>query len=89
MIPTVLCPRCELQRYTPLRTDWPEEMTFDQKRAHLAMAPYPAKSRVADVYICSACGTDEALRDLPAGIGASPLGLSDWPVTKPGSPWPA
>ena len=33
-----------------------------------------ALSRHADVYICDACGTDEALRDM---IG-SPLPLNEW-----------
>lgn len=36
-----------------------------------------ALSRVADVYICSACGTDEAMRDFG---GLPPYSPSDWPL---------
>ena len=41
---------------------------------------YNAKSRHADVYICSACGTDEALRD----AAGTPLPLTSWDAVTSG-----
>ncbi len=40
----------------------------------------PARSRITvdrDVRICSACGTDEAVRD---ATGETPVPFGDWPV---------
>lgn len=41
-----------------------------------------ALSRHADVYICDACGMDEAIRDMKG----EPLPLKDWAIAKLGSP---
>lgn len=40
-----------------------------------------AFSRHADVYICDACGMDEAVRDMKG----DPLPLKDWAIAKLGS----
>lgn len=37
-----------------------------------------ALSRHADVYICDACGTDEAIRDMKG----NPLPLKDWAIAR-------
>ena len=36
-----------------------------------------AMSRVADVHICSPCGSDEAVRDFD---GAGPVPVDEWPI---------
>lgn len=55
---TVLCPRCGVNFYTPYGVGWEEGMPFP-----------PALSREDNkTYICSPCGTEEALEDF---FGAS------------------
>ena len=67
---TLTCPRCEAREFTPYGS--PETAT--------AEAPYPAMSRVSDIYICNWCGTHEAFMDL----GHVPLPpTSEWPVVIP------
>jgi hypothetical protein len=64
-----LCPRCEARRFTP----YGEGPASDE-------APYPALSRVADIYICNWCGVNEAFIDL---AGAPPIPPDEWPVVLP------
>jgi ribosomal protein L37E len=65
---TVLCPRCGVNRYTPY--DAGVDMTDE--------APYPALSRLDNkTYICSPCGTGEALRDFTR---KAPVPPDEWPV---------
>ena len=54
---TLRCPRCEVNDFTPYGSG-------DHTIEELEAAPYPALSRVADIYICSDCGTHEAFQDL-------------------------
>jgi hypothetical protein len=65
----VVCPRCEKDVYRP----------YDYKGPHKDGDPLPpALSRTDNqTYICSACGTDEAMRDF---TGAPPIPPSEWPV---------
>jgi hypothetical protein len=69
MSETLLCPRCEVNHFTPYGGDPPTED-----------APYPAMSRVADISICSRCGVHEAVLDF-SGILLPPP--SEWPVVLP------
>jgi hypothetical protein len=70
MSDTFLCPRCEVRRFTP----------YGGSGDATKEAPYPALSRIADIYICSPCGTHEAFMDM----GHVPLPPpSDWPVVLP------
>lgn len=63
---TKLCPRCESNRFTP----YGDQKATDE-------APSPALSRTDNqTYICSPCGTDEAMRDLQ---GLPPIAPTDWP----------
>ena len=82
----VLCPRCEAGHYTPYKVDEPAaDEVFNPADDHnnagfrdqITRFPYPALSRVAPIYICSPCGTDEAMRDF---AGAGPLPPDEWPV---------
>lgn len=53
---SVLCPRCRKNRYTPYGEGPPTPR-----------CPYPALSRRDNrTYICSPCGTEEALQDFEA-----------------------
>ena len=65
--PAHLCPRCQVNYYTPYKSDG-DPYTY----------PYPALSRIDnETYICSPCGSDEAVRDwqkLP------PIPPDQWPV---------
>jgi hypothetical protein len=66
----VLCPRCEHNQFTP----------YDARgvsREEIVRHPFPALSRVVNVYICSSCGRDEAMRDF---TGEPPVPPGDWPV---------
>jgi hypothetical protein len=64
----VLCPRCRQNGYTP----------YGVERGPTDPPP-PALSRLDnETYICSACGTDEAMRDF---TGAAPIPPTDWPVS--------
>lgn len=69
MSEVVLCPRCLLNHYTP----YGAVPTAEQMRA----APYPAMSRVADVYVCNWCGVHEAFMDMEGTPLPEP---SKWPV---------
>src|SRR5262245_60600689 len=64
---TETCPRCGVDEFTPYGEPY-----------RPGDPPPPAKSRVADIWICSACGTDEAMRDFG---GAPPIPPDEWPVT--------
>lgn len=61
------CPRCGEGWYTP----------YTDRPLLPGMPPYPALSRVARIYICSACGTAEALRDFHQ---LPPVPPDEWPV---------
>ena len=60
----ILCPRCNQDYYTPYETEGPY--------------PKPAVSRTDnESYICTRCGTDEAMKD----FAGSPLFTPDqWPI---------
>ena len=67
---TVLCPRCESNRYTPYSTD--VDTTVEE------VAPRPALSRMDNkTYICSPCGQDEAMREF---FGGFPIPPTEWPI---------
>lgn len=69
----ILCPRCERNSYTPYgETMGPND------------PPFPALSRYDnETYICSDCGTAEAL----LGFRGQPLtGPEDWPIDTSGLP---
>lgn len=69
---TEKCPRCGIGEYTPYHALPPVPMTAP---------PFPALSRTDnETYICSDCGTDEALRDFTRERLAEP---SEWPVEVP------
>jgi hypothetical protein len=61
----ILCPRCNDHEYTPMNEPYDQE------------APYPAMSRLVNVYICSWCGEDEGMLDLE---GQPPIPPDEWPV---------
>jgi hypothetical protein len=66
---TILCPRCEQNEYLDYGNR-PEE----------GDPPFPALSRVDNkTYICTPCGTDEAMRDF---TGAGPVPLDEWPIER-------
>lgn len=68
----VLCKRCRINYYTPYHAEAPVS-----KEA----PPFPALSRTDnETYICSDCGTDEALRDFTRERLAEPW---EWPVEVP------
>ena len=61
------CPRCGVEEFTP----------YGEKRGPDDPMP-PALSRVDNkTHICSACGTDEAMRDF---TGQGPIPLDEWPI---------
>lgn len=67
---TILCPRCELRRYTPYG--------FGLRATD--EAPYPALSRMDnETYICSPCGNEEGMRDY---TGEPPIPPSEWPIRR-------
>lgn len=68
-----LCPRCQIRRYTTYNA---RGVSNEEVVRH----PYPALSRVADIYICSDCGRDEAMRDFQA---LPPVPPDEWPVRPP------
>lgn len=71
----VLCPRCRLSYYQP----------YGQKNslAHIGVMP-PALSRADnETYICSPCGTVEAMLNFDRP-GKPLAGPDDWPVTATG-----
>ena len=70
---TILCPRCERNRFTPYgQSASPQGAGIDQ------FAPPPALSRMDNAsYICSECGQDEAMREFG---GLAPIPPSDWPL---------
>jgi len=71
MSETLTCPRCEVNHFTPYGVPHNEDV------------PRPAMSRVADIYICSQCGTHEALLD----FAGTPLPMpNEWPVVPVGLP---
>lgn len=62
------CPRCHTGTFTPYGVHrYPDDPLP------------PALSRVADIYVCSACGNDEALRDL---AGVPPVPPDEWPTLR-------
>jgi hypothetical protein len=71
---TVLCPRCEINEYTPYGERWDGPASGP---------PPPALSRTTrgeedePVYVCSDCGQEEGMEDFFQG-GATPQ--SEWPV---------
>ena len=68
-----LCPRCGVRSYTPYGTG----------AVPTERAPFPALSRMDNrTYVCSWCGTDEAMRDFH---GEPPLAPDQWPIIQPGS----
>ena len=70
-IETVLCPRCERNRYTPYGEPYNPE------------APPPALSRADnDTYICSDCGTAEAMAQFQYGLVVP---INEWPVKTSGT----
>jgi RNA polymerase subunit RPABC4/transcription elongation factor Spt4 len=70
---TILCPRCERNRFTPYGGS-----AAPQGSGINEFAPPPALSRLDNAtYICSYCGSAEAARDL---AGWPPIPPSDWPV---------
>ena len=65
---TELCPRCEVNYYTPYGEDWDPGDPSP-----------PSLSRVDnETYICAQCGQDEAIRDWAKEPLAPP---QEWPVT--------
>ncbi|HYQ84110.1 MAG TPA: hypothetical protein VEP28_08930, partial [Rubrobacter sp.] len=69
---TILCPRCGVNRYTPYGGERPTQES-----------PFPALSRLDNqTYICSSCGTDEAMRDYE---GQPPIPPNEWPIVRDGS----
>jgi hypothetical protein len=65
---TVLCPRCEQNRFTPYGVDWEP-----------SMPALPALSRADNkTYICSECGQDEALHDFFVRTPLTQPG--EWPI---------
>lgn len=66
-----LCPRCELRHFTPYNAA--VEMTQERFEKY----PFPALSRVAQIYICSWCGQDEAMRDFRH---EAPVPPDEWPI---------
>ncbi|HEY1309258.1 MAG TPA: hypothetical protein VGF24_37220 [Vicinamibacterales bacterium] len=85
---TVLCPRCEREHFTPYSTDEPtageifnpaDDHNRDDWGEQVRRFPYPALSRVAPIYICSPCGTDEAMRDFGK---LPPVPPDEWPVDR-------
>jgi hypothetical protein len=65
---TVTCPRCGVNEYTPYAdgAEWNDD------------APFPALSRMDnETYICSACGMDEATRDMQQ---MPPVPKYEWPM---------
>jgi hypothetical protein len=75
----VLCPRCRVRHFTPYNeiADVPREAFGSGE-----VAMPPALSRIDnETYICSECGTAEAMRDL-AGVG--PIPPYEWPVLRYG-----
>lgn len=65
----VLCPRCQINEFTP----------YGEPRGPNDPAP-PALSRVDnETYICTQCGTDEAMRDYE---GEPPIPPSRWPLDR-------
>lgn len=68
---TILCPRCEQNEYTPYHALPP--VLEDAP-------PFPALSRVDnETYICSDCGTDEALMDF---CREDLQRISEWPIKR-------
>ena len=70
---TILCPRCEQRNFTPYgRSAVPQGSGISE------FAAPPALSRTDNAsYICSECGTDEAMRDFS---GQPPIPPTDWPI---------
>ena len=67
---TVTCPRCGANEYTPYGVKFEAGDPLP-----------PALSRMDnETYICSDCGTDEAMRDFAQ---LAPIPPSDWPVKSP------
>ena len=69
----VTCPRCGVNEYTPYAIRTSVRLDADAP-------PFPALSRADNkTYICSPCGTDEAMRDFS---GEPPVPPSEWPIEK-------
>lgn len=64
-----LCPRCEVNYFTPYGAEPASEE-----------APKPALSRAVDVHICNWCGIHEAFMDLAGVPHPTP---EEWPVVLP------
>lgn len=65
----MLCKRCRINYYTPYHATVPKSQDAP---------PFPALSRTDnETYICSDCGTDEAIRDFTRERLAEPW---EWPV---------
>lgn len=82
MSKTVLCPRCEQNLYTPYGEKLDTERMFLMGNDVLIPASdaphYPALSRTDnETYICSDCGTHEALMDFTRDRLPEP---SEWPL---------
>jgi len=72
---TVKCPRCDTGRYTPYGLDLTDDESEAMRQREFPLPP--ALSRVADIYICSECGQDEAMRDF---AGSPPVPPDEWPI---------
>lgn len=77
------CPRCGMGNFTPLDAKKPANWTIEEWGYHLREYPFPAKSRVVDRYICSDCGTHEAMLDF---TGRAPIPPDEWPTETPTDP---
>lgn len=67
MSTSVLCPRCRAEEFTPYDAPWTD-----------GAPARPALSRLDNAtYICSSCGTAEAMRDF---TGRGPIPPAEWPV---------
>ena len=71
----VLCPRCQIDHYTPYEETWkkgepPPPALSRLSRGHGAL-------EVAPIWVCSRCGQDEALREF---YGQPLQPPDDWPV---------
>lgn len=81
MSKAILCPRCEQNLYTPYGEQLDTErmiLVGDVFVPASGAAHYPALSRVDnETYICSDCGTHEALMDFTRERLPEP---SEWPL---------
>ena len=70
---TVLCPRCGIRRFRPYGSS-----RAPQGSGISDFSPPPALSRMDNAtYVCSPCGTDEAMREFQ---GLPPVPPTEWPM---------